>query len=124
MISFAAPGFRNTKRVAQAVKSRRDAIDFGYQKSGLVDVEIVILRILVQDCPLLRVAQLDGHIGAIFIEYLVIDEEARLVWAYRESKSAPMCDRTRPHDIDVERFIHVLRADRGLGRPNICRRPF
>jgi hypothetical protein len=37
----------NAKRVAQAVKSRKNAIDFGDQKTGLMDVEIVILRILV-----------------------------------------------------------------------------
>jgi hypothetical protein len=62
------------------------------------------------------------HIGAAFIEYPVIDEEACLVWTCRECKSAPMCYRTRPHDIDVERFIHVLSLDRGLGCPNICGR--
>src|SRR5215471_13134487 len=119
---LSVPHGRNTKGVAQTVELRGDAIDFGDQESGLMDMEVVVLRIFVEDCPLFRVAQLDSHIGAVFIEYLVIDEEARLVWAYRESKSAPMCDRTRPHDIDVERLIHVLPPDRGLGRRNIGRR--
>jgi hypothetical protein len=37
----------NAKRVAQTVKLSRNAIDFGDQKSGLMDVEVMILRVLV-----------------------------------------------------------------------------
>jgi hypothetical protein len=52
MIIFAAPGFpflirRNAEGVAQAVQMRRNAIDLSDQKSGLMDMEIVVLRIFV-----------------------------------------------------------------------------
>jgi hypothetical protein len=52
MIIFAAPGIpfligRNAEGVAQAVEMRGDAIDLGYQKSSLMDMEIVVLRIFV-----------------------------------------------------------------------------
>jgi hypothetical protein len=39
-----------------------------------------------------------------------------LVGAYRERKSAPMCNRSRPHDIDVDRLVHVLPPDPCFGR--------
>jgi hypothetical protein len=38
---------RNAKGVAQAVELRGDAIDLSNQKSGLMDMEIVVLGIVV-----------------------------------------------------------------------------
>ena len=38
---------RNAEGVAQAVQMRRNAIDLSDQKSGLMDMEIVVLRIFV-----------------------------------------------------------------------------
>ena len=38
----------NAKGVAQAVESGGDAIDFGDQKSGLMDMEIVVLGIVLR----------------------------------------------------------------------------
>lgn len=59
---------RNTEDVSQAVEMRGNAVHFGYEKSDLVDMEVVILRVLVNDGPFFRVAELDGHIGSIFVK--------------------------------------------------------
>jgi len=65
----------NAEGVSQSVKVNWHSIDFRHQKPGLVDMEIMILRIPVQDRPLLGVAKLDCYVDPIFIEYLLVDEK-------------------------------------------------
>jgi hypothetical protein len=87
-------------------------------------MKIVVLRMFVQDCPLFRVAELDCHVGAVFIEHFFVYEEARLVGTCRERKSAPVCNRRRPQGINLEWPIHLLPEHRGFSLLNICGRPF
>ncbi len=44
---FSVPDGRNAEGVTQAVEMRGDAIDLGDQKSSLMNMEIVVLRIFV-----------------------------------------------------------------------------
>jgi len=84
-----------------------------------MDMKVVVLGIFVEDRPLFRVAQLHGHVGATFVENLVIDEEGRFLWVHRKCERAPVRDRTRSYRVNVQRSVYLLRADLYLGRRNM-----
>src|SRR5262249_51296509 len=95
----------NAESVSKTVEMGRFPVDFGDKKSGLLDMKIVVLRILVEDGPFLGVTELHGHIGTIFLKDFVIDEEFGLFWVHRERERPPMRDWTGANNINVQRRV-------------------
>ena len=93
---FPVPQWWNAERIAQAIEMHGGAINLGDEETGLMDMKVVVLGIFVEYSPLFRVAQVHGHVGAVFIENLVIDEEGSLLRVDRKCERAPVRDRARP----------------------------
>src|SRR4029453_3255353 len=88
---------RNTKRVAKPIEIGWSTIDFRNQKSCLMNVKVVILRIFVEDRPFFGVAQFHCYVRPVLIKDLVVYEKRCLLWVDRKCERAPLCNRTRSH---------------------------
>jgi hypothetical protein len=71
------------------------AIDRSHEKSGLVNVRVVVLGIFVPNRPLLRVPQPQLHIRASFVEDSAVDEESGFV---RTDRKCELPVVSRPKD--------------------------
>src|SRR6516162_1281006 len=92
---------RDAEGVSQAIEMRGDAVYLGHQKSGLMDMKVVILRVLVNDGPFLRGTEPDDHVCSILVENLVINHELRPVRTCRKNEGAPTGDRAGSHHLNI-----------------------
>src|SRR6516165_3374053 len=76
---FPIPRRRNAEGVAKTVEIRGRTVYFCNQESDLMNMKVVILGILVEDCPLFDVAELHRYVGAVLIKDLVVYKERCLL---------------------------------------------
>jgi len=91
---FPILGRRNAKGVAKAIEICWRVIYLCHQKSGLMNVKVVVLRIVVDNRPFLGVAELHSYVGPVLIKDLVIYEECCLLLVDRKCERAPIRNRT------------------------------
>ena len=72
----------NAKGVPEAVEIGRNIVDFCDQKSGLMNMKVMVLSIFVEDCPFFGVAQLHGYVRSVLIKDLVVNKELCFLWVH------------------------------------------